>query len=83
MLSFDFSRLAPAGLSVDSFEDGEAGVIIAAHPASARSRCPDCGRWSARIHSRYRRILNDLPIGGRRVQLVVRARLQLERSRGC
>ena len=74
MLSFDFSRLVPAGLSVDGVEDDEIGVIIHAHPASARGRCPDCGTWSARVHSRYTRKLNDLPIGGRRVQLVVRAR---------
>lgn len=74
MLSFDVSRLAPAGLSVDSVEDGEADVIIRAHPDSARDRCPDCGTWSARVHSRYLRKLNDLPIGGRRVRLVVHAR---------
>jgi transposase len=75
MLSFDMSRLVPAGLSVDGVEDGEAGVIIATHLASsARGRCPGCGTLSARIHSRYERKLNDLPIGGRRVELVVRAR---------
>jgi transposase len=36
--------------------------------------CPLCRTLSARIHSRYDRKLNDLPISGRRVQLVVRAR---------
>ena len=74
MLSFDFSRLVPAGLSVDGVEDDEVGVTIHAHPASERGSCPDCGTGSARVHSRYRRKLNDLPVSGRRVQLVVRAR---------
>jgi transposase len=73
-LSFDLSRLVPAGLSVIGVEDGEAGVIIRARPDSARGRCPDCGACSRRFHSRYLRKLNDLPIGGRRVLLVVRAR---------
>ena len=74
MLSFDFSRLVPSGLTVDEVEDDGDGVAIHAHPPSARSRCPDCGTWSTRIHSRYIRKLNDLPIGGRRSQLHVRAR---------
>ena len=74
MLSFDISRLVPVGLCVDGVEDGEVGVIIRVYPASSGGSCPDCGTWSARVHSRYMRKLNDLPIGGRRVQLVVRAR---------
>lgn len=74
MLSFDFSRLVPAGLAVDGVEDDEAGVAIHAHPPSARGRCPDCGTWSARVHSRYIRKLNDLPIGGRCAQILIRAR---------
>jgi transposase len=74
MLSFDFSRLAPTGFSVEGVEEGETGVLIRAHPMPARARCPDCGTWSARVHSRYMRKLNDLPIGGQCAQLVVRAR---------
>ncbi len=73
MFSFDFSRLVPAGLSVDGVEDGGAGVIIRAHRELARGRCPDCGTWSARVHSRYMRKVDDLPIGGRRVRLIVHA----------
>ena len=37
---FDLSRLATTGLVVDGVEDGEVGGIIAAHPGSARGRCP-------------------------------------------
>ena len=74
MLSFDISRLVLAGFSIDGVGDGEIGVVIRAHPMPARARCSDCGMWSAEVHSRYARKLNDLPIGGRRAQLVVRAR---------
>ncbi len=73
MFSFDFSRLVPAGLSVDGVEDGGADVIIRAHRELARGTCPDCGTWSARVHSRYMRKVDDLPIGGRRVRLIVHA----------
>ena len=74
MLSFDFSRLLPMGLSFDGLEDRAVDLVVRAHPDSERGRCPDCGTYSARVHSRYKRKLNDLPIGGRRVQLLVRAR---------
>jgi transposase len=74
MHSFDLSRLAPTGLAIDAVEDGEAVLKITAHAILAQGRCPDCATWSDRAHSRYIRKLNDLPIGGRRVQLVVHAR---------
>lgn len=74
MFSFDISQLAPAGLSVDGVEDGGLDLIVHAHPTSTVGRCPDCRTWSARVHSRYLRKLNDLPICGRRVQVVVRTR---------
>lgn len=74
MHSFDLSRLAPTGLAIDGVEDGEDVLIIAAHAILTRGRCPDCATWSDRVHSRYIRKLNDLPIGGRSVQLAVRAR---------
>lgn len=74
MHSFDLSRLAPTGLAIDGVEDGEDVLIIAAHAILTRGRCPDCATWSDRVHSRYIRKLNDLPIGGRSVRLAVRAR---------
>ncbi|MGI4940688.1 MAG: transposase family protein [Janthinobacterium lividum] len=36
-------------------------------------RCPSCRSSSSRIHSRYLRILLDLPLSGRAVRLVVLA----------
>jgi transposase len=82
MLSFNVSRLVPAGLSIDGVEDGEGEVIIRARPVSTRGRCPDCRTWSARVHSRYMRKVDDLPIGGRRVRLVVHARRDRVPGRG-
>jgi transposase len=83
MFSFDFSQLAPVGVCVDGVEENGDGVIIHVHPASARGSCPDCGTSSARVHSRYLRRLDDLPIGGRPVQLEVRARRFLCDASSC
>ena len=74
MVSFDFARLLPAGLAVDGVDNDGAGVTIHAHPPSTRGGCPEFGTWSARVHTRYMRKLNDLPIGGRCVRLLVSAR---------
>lgn len=44
-------------------------VSIQAHPA-----CPLCGKPSTRVHSHYMRKVADLPMGGRRVRLLVQVR---------
>ncbi|MEV6600037.1 transposase family protein [Actinoplanes sp. NPDC051346] len=35
----------------------------------SRSRCSRCSAWSERVHSRYQRLLADLPIAGQLVKL--------------
>jgi transposase len=54
--------------------DGPGFLRIAAHGARPGGRCPDCGRASRAVHSRYRRRPADLPSLGRavRVELCVR-----------
>jgi transposase len=47
----------------------EHGVHIWAHGRASTAACPNCGRASARVHSRYQRRLADAAIGGRRVVL--------------
>src|SRR5437868_4019322 len=41
---------------------------------SAQAVCPDCHRLSTRVHSRYTRILADLPWAGRALRLKVLVR---------
>ena len=66
--------LAPCGLAIESIET-EADILrIGATSVSTTAACPVCGTVSARIHSRYRRTLTDLPSQGRRVVLTVSAR---------
>src|SRR3954451_7370885 len=48
---------------------GPAHLRIAAHSFQRARRCPDCGRASRAVHSRYERHLADLPSLGRSVSV--------------
>lgn len=65
----DPTQLHLLGLTVE-------GAAITAHviATASTSPCPLCGRPSARVHSRYRRILADLPWLGLAMRLEVRVR---------
>ncbi|WP_234315345.1 ISL3 family transposase [Streptomyces globisporus] len=49
-------------------------VEVAARGRAAGSACPDCGRFSGRVHDRYQRRLRDLPLAeqGFVIRLTVR-----------
>jgi transposase len=53
--------------------DGE-GITLTARTCSDVACCPLCGRPSSRIHSRYRRILADLPWQGIPARVLLWAR---------
>lgn len=79
----DPSSLVPAGFVVDDVLTEENCLIVHAHSATQFSHCPSCGRPSARVHSRYRRRLSDLPSAGRRVHLDIAARKFRCTGTGC
>ena len=56
-------------------------VILQARRITAR--CPLCGRWSKRIHSRYERTLADLPWGMHAVTVRLRVRRLFCRNTRC
>ena len=66
--------LMPPGLSIDHVEIGGTEIVVIARSRAVAVSCPDCGRVSTRIHSRYRRCLADLPAHGRRVRIILTAR---------
>lgn len=49
-------------------------LVVTARNAAAGGRCPACHQNSSRLHSRYYRVLSDLPAAGRavRIRLLVR-----------
>ena len=44
-------------------------VVLFVQAAAATAGCPHCGQPSRRVHSRYTRMLADLPWQGRRLRL--------------
>jgi len=71
---FCASNLVPRGFVVDdAVMDGTTALITVRAVAEA-SACPGCGTHSERVHSRYCRRLADLPVAGRPVRLMLRAR---------
>src|ERR1700722_18378023 len=74
MQSVRATTLIPRGFLADDTVDVCDGTLIAIRPKSLASPCPACGGLSVLVHSRYTRRLSDLPMAGRRVQLVLRAR---------
>lgn len=58
-------------------------IVVALASRTASAPCPVCGQRSDHAHSRYRRVLADLPICGRQLALVLRLRKFLCPNAGC
>jgi transposase len=71
---FRLSSLIPAGLIVERSDESNGVIIVSARAAADRRSCPLCNRMSDRVHSRYGRIIADLPCAGTKVQLRLSAR---------
>lgn len=59
---------------IDHIQITDAGLLITAVATHPTSCCPLCSHISASIHSTYSRMLQDVPCGGRQVQLVLTMR---------
>lgn len=64
----------PPSLHVAALVLGDDGLTILATVATPNAACPLCGERTARVHSRYRRTLTDLPWADRPVRLRIQAR---------
>lgn len=64
-----------------AFEDEK--LLVTAEARRPAVRCPACGAWSRRIHSRYPRTLADLPWLRCAVRLQVRRRKFFCDQAGC
>lgn len=71
---FQRASIAPDGFAVDAIEVDGMRVQIQLRSRQLFGHCPDCGRPSRRVQSRYLRRPSDLPLGGRRVELTVLVR---------
>lgn len=71
---FQRASVAPDGFAVDAIEVDGTRVQIQLRSRHLFGHCPDCGRQSRRVQSRYLRRPSDLPLGGRCVELTIRVR---------
>ncbi len=69
-----FQVISPAGLLVEAVTTEPDRLLIVARPIAADAACPECGRRSSQVHSRYDRRLTDLPSHGRAVHLRIQVR---------
>ena len=69
-----FQAVSPAGLLIDAVTSEPDRLLILARSITPDAACPECGRRSSQIHSRYDRRLMDLPSHGRAVHLRVQVR---------
>ena len=68
------STLVPPGFIVEHAERDHAEVRLTLRHRAESSLCPGCGTAARRIHSRYQRLLADLPMAGSAVRLRLQAR---------
>jgi transposase len=61
-----------SGLEVVSISAEEEGFTVSVESTLHSSACPLCTQVATRIHSRYTRVVADLPCAGQRVQLLLR-----------
>jgi transposase len=69
-----FRSLSPPGLLIEEVAIAPDRLLVRARCRGLAGQCPDCGRRSEQVHSRYKRRLLDLPSHGRAVQMHVTVR---------
>jgi transposase len=59
------------GLELTQMEMGDGHLRLHVTPTSRISTCPLCEQSATRMHSRYSRLVKDLPCAGQQVQLIL------------
>lgn len=72
-----------ASATVDSVELNGDLVTFRVRAKAGDAACPGCRRRSSRVHTRYQRQLADLPLGGRKVEVIAHIRRFKCASRRC
>ncbi|MEV6073436.1 ISL3 family transposase [Nocardia sp. NPDC052001] len=76
-----FSGLDP--LVVEDVVDEGGRILVQARTPGGSAACPGCGVRSARVHGYHQRIVADVPLDGRAVVVLVRARRLVCSTLGC
>jgi transposase len=62
------------GVELTRVERQEDQLVLSVSATSPSARCPLCQQPATRLHSRYRRVVKDLPCSGQRVLLILSVR---------
>ncbi|EFH88057.1 ISL3 family transposase [Ktedonobacter racemifer] len=62
------------GLELTQMERNEEQLVLHIIATSTSALCPLCAQPATRLHSRYRRIVKDLPCAGQQVRLILHVR---------
>jgi transposase len=62
------------GLELTQMEQHEDQLVLHVTATSPSALCPLCQQPSARLHSRYRRVVKDLPCVGQHIRLILHVR---------
>ena len=72
----EMSQFLPLGdgLELTHLERGDDQLRLHVTSTSRSCPCPVCGQPATRLHSRYSRVVKDLPCAGQQVQLILHVR---------
>ncbi len=73
MCALPASELVPAGFAVEKVEFDAERVAVPISASAASCPCPLCGAMDRRVHSRYLRKVDDLPVAGRLAEIALLA----------
>ena len=62
------------GCVVDAIRTDAAVLLLEAHTTAPTAMCPECHHLATRVHSRYTRLLRDLPVTEQAVRVLLRVR---------
>jgi len=62
------------GLELTEMERQEDQLVLHVTATSSTPLCPLCAQPATRLHSRYRRVVKDLPCAGQQVHLILHVR---------
>lgn len=62
------------GCTIDQVRSVDTNLLVEAYTNTQTATCPQCHKPSARIHSRYRRMMRDLPVSEWHVSVLLQVR---------
>lgn len=79
----EFIKLLDKNLEYESHEIIDDTIYINVTSTCEKVVCPYCGEISNKVHSRYKRSFQDLPIQGKKVKVILNNRKMLCKNPDC